>query len=149
MNEDTIKKILGSSDYTLKEYPSTVKSALEASKYVNLPTKCIAKTILVKIDSKYVLFLLSSNKKLDLKSLSNEFGEEIKMVDPSKIERITGHRIGTVTPIKTTKELSVYIDSELTNFDYIGIGSGIKGIEIVINPRDLIKLVGASILSLT
>ena len=50
---------------------------------------------------------------------------------------ISGYHVGSVSPLLIKNQIKIYIDSSLFQFQEIGIGSGKKGTEIVLNPSDL------------
>lgn len=78
---------------------------------------------------------VSGNKKCDL----------IPMKD---LLPLTGYIRGGCSPIGMKKHFPTYIHSSSTGFPYIYISAGVRGLQIKINPDDLIKETKAEICSL-
>lgn len=76
--------------------------------------------------------LLSGNKKCDLIPMKNLIG-------------LTGYIRGACSPIGMKKLFPTYIEESCLNFDSIYISAGQRGLQIQLNPKDLIKLLQAKI----
>lgn len=76
--------------------------------------------------------LLSGNKKCDLIPMKNLIG-------------LTGYIRGACSPIGMKKLFPTYIEESCLNFDSIYISAGQIGLQIQLNPQDLIKLLQAKI----
>lgn len=79
-----------------------------------------------------LMALLSGNKKCDLIPMKNLIG-------------LTGYIRGACSPIGMKKLFPTYIEESCLNFDSIYISAGQKGLQIQLNPQDLIKLLQAKI----
>ena len=79
-----------------------------------------------------LMALLSGNKKCDLIPMKNLIG-------------LTGYIRGACSPIGMKKFFPTYIEESCLNFDSIYISAGQKGLQIQLNPQDLIKLLQAKI----
>ena len=55
----------------------------------------------------------------------------------------TGYIRGGCTSIGMKKRFPTFIDSTCTAFDHIFISAGVRGLQIKIDPKDLIAFVGA------
>lgn len=54
---------------------------------------------------------------------------------------ITGYIRGACSPIGMKKLFPTYIDNSSLNFEFIYISAGRRGVQIQINPKDLINMV--------
>lgn len=79
-----------------------------------------------------LMALLSGNKKCDLIPMKNLIG-------------LTGYIRGACSPIGMKKFFPTYIQESCLNFDSIYISAGQRGLQIQLNPQDLIKLLQAKI----
>ncbi|PQL92201.1 Cys-tRNA(Pro) deacylase [Apibacter sp. wkB309] len=79
-----------------------------------------------------LIALLSGNKKCDLIPMKNLIG-------------LTGYIRGACSPIGMKKLFPTYIEESCLNFDSIYISAGQRGLQIQLNPQDLIKLLQAKI----
>jgi len=127
--------------YEIKKYNPNVKDALAASEEMNLDISQIIKTLLVIKKNKYHLLLLSSDEKVK----NNEY----KMANINDIERITGYKLGTVTPIKLKSKLPIIVDKKVLKLKTISIASGRRGFDILIETNNLKKLINYEIKDLS
>jgi len=123
--------------YELKIYNPNVKDTLTASKEMNLDISQIIKTLLVIKKNRYYLLLLSSDKKVK----NNEY----KMANINDVEKITGYKLGTVTPIKLKSKIPIIVDKKILKLKTISIASGRRGFDILIETNDLKKLINYEI----
>lgn len=123
--------------YELKIYNPNVKDTLTASKEMNLDISQIVKTLLVIKKNRYYLLLLSSDKKVK----NNEY----KMANINDVEKITGYKLGTVTPIKLKSKIPIIVDKKILKLKTISIASGRRGFDILIETNDLKKLINYEI----
>lgn len=79
-----------------------------------------------------LMALLSGNKKCVLIPMKNLIG-------------LTGYIRGACSPIGMKKLFPTYIEESCLNFDSIYISAGQRGLQIQLNPQDLIKLLQAKI----
>lgn len=132
---EELRKLLDDKNikYEIKTYDPNVKDALSASKEMNLDVSQIVKSLLVVKQGEYYLLLLSSDKKVK----RNEY----KIANINDIERITGHKLGMVTPIKLKKKIPVIIDKKVLDLKKVSIASGIRGFDILIETKYLRRLI--------
>ncbi len=137
MNE--IKEMLESKNikYEIKEYNPNVKDTITASKEMNLDISQIIKSLLTVKKNKYYLLLLSSDKKLK----KNEY----KMANINDIEKITGYKLGTVTPVNLKNEIPIIVDKKVIELERISIASGKRGFDILIETKYLKELINYKI----
>lgn len=128
-------------NYEIKKYNPNVKDAFIASKEMNINISQIIKTLLVIKENEYYLLLLSSDEKVK----SNEY----KMANINDIERITGCKIGSVSPIKLKCKIPVIVDKKILELKTISIASGIRGCDILIETECLKKLIDYEIKELS
>jgi Cys-tRNA(Pro)/Cys-tRNA(Cys) deacylase len=58
---------------------------------------------------------------------------------------LTGYIRGGCCPIGMKKPFPTWIHSTCTDFEYIYISAGVRGLQLKINPKDLVAVVGATI----
>jgi len=134
-------------EYQLMEYEvdeSDVSAEAVASK-VALPLGQVFKTLVVRGDKSGVLLAcIPGGAQLDLKRLSEISGnKKVEMVPVKEIQAITGYIRGGVSPIGTKKHYPVYLDESAMKFPFISISAGVRGCQILLDPKVLCKAVGA------
>ena len=84
---------------------------------------------------------------------NREFGTAAKVSGNKSAEMIpmkellptTGYIRGGCTAIGMKKRFPTFIDSTCTAFDYIYVSAGVRGLQLKLNPQDLIAYVGADV----
>lgn len=61
------------------------------------------------------------------------------MATLQEIVELIGYQIGTVTLLLLKEEIKIFIDKTVFSKEYIGLGTGKKGVEIILNPVELKK----------
>ncbi|KKR06202.1 MAG: YbaK/prolyl-tRNA synthetase associated region [candidate division WS6 bacterium GW2011_GWF2_39_15] len=113
MAYDTFKKYVEDSriqvDIIVTSEPT--KTAVQAAQVHNVPVSNIVKSLLVKIDGGYKLFLVPGDKRLDLEKLAMRFGtDDIRMANADEVKDVTGYSIGGVPPFGHKHKLETYIE---------------------------------------
>jgi len=136
-------------EYRLMEYEvdeSDVSAEAVANK-VNLPLEQVFKTLVVRGDKSGILLAcIPGGAQLDLKRLSEISGnKKVEMVPVKEIQALTGYIRGGVSPIGTKKHYPVYLDESALKFPFIAISAGVRGCQILLDPKHLSKAVGAQV----
>ena len=104
---------------------------------------------LVTVGSKYYVFMIPSNKELDLKKAASFLGEKkIEMIKQKDLEPLTGYIHGGCSPIGMKKSFPTFIDKAVENYETIYFSAGRIGAQVEVSPNDLKKLVNFRILDL-
>jgi len=90
-------------DIQLIETEEPTRTALEAATTHNVPVSNIVKSLLVKKDNTFELYLVPGNVKLDLKSIGGV------MANAEEVKNITGYSIGGVPPFGHKEKLVTHI----------------------------------------
>jgi prolyl-tRNA editing enzyme YbaK/EbsC (Cys-tRNA(Pro) deacylase) len=86
-------------EFQVIETKESTKTAVEAAYVHKVPVSNIVKSLLVKVDSKYELFLVPGDKRLDLDALKLRYKTEtIRMANADEVKLVTGYSIGGVPP---------------------------------------------------
>jgi Cys-tRNA(Pro)/Cys-tRNA(Cys) deacylase len=64
------------------------------------------------------------------------------MMKPPDAERLTGYKVGGISPLGQRKPVPVALDELATLYDEIFINGGQRGLQIRIKPDDLITALG-------
>lgn len=112
--------------------------------------KQVFKTLVTKGKTNYYVFMIPINKELDLKLCAKLVGEKsVDMIKQKELEPLTGYVHGGCSPIGMKKSFRTFIDSSMKEQQLIYFSGGKLGVQIEINPQDLIKLVNARTEKLT
>lgn len=149
-NLSKIQQFLGNKGvkYQLKHYSETAKNAREASVEIDIPQSSMLKTLLVKDSGSFNLLLIPSPNQVNFVGLNKRMKASFSMATLQEVEETTGYMIGSVSPFCLKNEIPIYIEGSCLNLHKVGVGSGVKGIEIVLNPKDLQVATGAKVAKL-
>jgi len=75
---------------------------------------------------------LSENKRVD-------------MVHLSEVQPLTGYVRGGVTALACKKDYPVFVDISMEKFDTIAVSAGMRGLQILLAPKDYIRAVKATV----
>ncbi len=119
----------------------------EASRQLGVDEHRIAKT-LVMVDDRHRerLVVMHGDCTVSLKQLAREVG--CKTVSPAPVEvaeRVTGYRVGGISPFGTRKPLPVHLARGLLDFETLLINGGQRGLLIEIPPRIVVDLLQATL----
>lgn len=116
-------------------------SAIHVAEQLNEPVEQVFKTLVLHGDKTgYFVCIIPGAKELNLKTAASISGnKKCDMIPMKDLLNITGYIRGACSPIGMKKVFPSYIDKSCTIFDIIYISAGKRGLQIQINPADLIK----------
>ncbi|MBO7311733.1 MAG: Cys-tRNA(Pro) deacylase [Alistipes sp.] len=110
----------------------------------------VFKTLVLRGDrTGHFVCVIPGDKEVDLKAAAKVSGNKKADLIPMKeLLPTTGYIRGGCTPIGMKKPFPTFIHSTCLNYDTIYISAGVRGLQIAINPQDLINFISASITDL-
>src|SRR3954451_24691759 len=135
--------------YETREYevdPNDLTAETVAAK-VGLPAEQVFKTLAVHGDRNGIcLAVIPGNAELDFKALAQLTGDrKIDMVPLKDVQSVTGYIRGGVTALACKKDYPVYIDELAEICDVISVSAGMRGMQILLAPKDYIRAVKAKV----
>lgn len=123
------------------EVDETDLSATHVAEQLNEPVEQVFKTLVLHGDKTgYFVCIIPGAKELNLKTAASISGnKKCDMIPMKDLLNITGYIRGACSPIGMKKVFPSYIDKSCTIFDTIYISAGKRGLQIQINPIDLIN----------
>ncbi len=113
MAVETFKKYIKEKGIKLEilESDQSTHTAIDAAKVHGVPVSNIVKSLLVKTDEIFRIFLVPGDRRLDLESVKNRFNSKVvRMAGPDEVKLITGYSIGGVPPIGHINKLDIQIE---------------------------------------
>ena len=93
--------------------------------------------------------VIPGNGELDLKALAKASGNKrAEMVHLKEVLPLTGYIRGGCSPLCAKKNYPVYLDETCILWDKIAISAGLRGMQIFLNPDDLVKATGAVVVNI-
>ena len=88
------------------------------------------------------VFVVPVSSELDLKKAAKSSNsKKIEMIPQKKLLPLTGYVHGGCSPVGMKKEFKTYIDSSAENLNFFYISGGKVGMQIKLNPKELISLI--------
>jgi Cys-tRNA(Pro)/Cys-tRNA(Cys) deacylase len=135
--------------YELRDYAVDEEdlSAANVARKVGLPLDQVWKTLVARGDRSGPLFaVLPGSGELDLKGLARLSGDrKTELVPLKEVQPLTGYIRGGVTVLGARKPFPVFVDETMELFDQVAVSAGVRGTQIVIDPRDYIRAVAATL----
>ncbi len=129
--------------YEVKEYlyEEDDLSGIHIADENHIPVNQLFKTILLKGDkSGYLVACLEADKEIDLKKISKlSNNKSTELVPVKDLEKITGYIRGGCSPIGMKKVFPTFSTLSMADNEIIYVSAGQRGLQIVINPKDLIS----------
>ena len=140
-------------DYEIKTYvvDENDLSAVHVAQVSGLNIDMIFKTLVARGDKTGVIMaVIGGGDELDLKALARASGNKsVEMIALKELLPLTGYVRGGCSPLGAKKNYPVFLDSRALTLDKISISAGLRGMQLVLSPQDLIKAVNATVADLT
>lgn len=110
----------------------------------------VFKTLVLRGDKNGLLVcVIPGDKEVDLKKAAKVSGnKKVEMIAMKELLPLTGYIRGGCCPIGMKKPYPTWFHSTCTDFPFIYISAGVRGLQLQINPNDLLKVTGADIADL-
>lgn len=106
----------------------------------------VYKTLAARGDKTGVLLaVIATPQALDLKALAAASGnKKVELLALKEVLPVTGYIRGGVSPLGTKKRFPIYLDRSAETHERISISAGMRGLQLLIAPADLVKVMGAT-----
>jgi len=134
--------------FSVHEYehdPASESYGLEAAEVLGLDPARVFKTLVVDLDGTLAVAIVPVASQVDLRS----FGKRVAMADGAKAEKATGYVLGGISPLGQRRQLPTTVDESALEHDTIHVSAGRRGLEIELDPNDLVRLTGATVRAIT
>ena len=120
-------------------------AATHVAQSLGEPIEQVYKTLVLKGDRNgHFVCVVQGDKEVDLKAAAKVSGHKYaEMIPMKELLPTTGYIRGGCTPIGMKKRFPTFIDSTALQSDHIYISAGVRGVQIKIDPKELIDFVGA------
>lgn len=94
--------------------------------------------------------VVPGNTEVDLKKAARAAGaKKAEMIPMKELLPLTGYMRGGCTAIGMRRPFPVFVDSRALDYDSIYVSAGRRGLQMLLDPRDLIACADASVADLT
>ena len=124
---------------TVFHHSGQVNSLEQAAQERNQRLGQVIRSILFRLSGdEYLMVLVAGPEQISWKALRKHVGQSrLTMASEDEVLAVTGYRIGTVSPFGLPHPLRILIDESVLKEDEISIGSGMRGVAVIMKSADL------------
>ena len=139
--------------FTLFPYdydPDAPRVGLQAAEALGRAPEQVFKTLMAEVDGKPVCVVVPSDCEVSMKKLAATFGgKTANMMKPPDAERLTGFKVGGISPFGQRRKVPTAIDETAELFDEVLINGGQRGLLLGLSPADAARAAEARLSDLT
>lgn len=139
--------------FTLANYdydPNAERVGLQAAEAMGVSPGEVFKTLMAELDGKPICAIVPSDEEVNMKKLAAALGgKSAHMMKPADAERLTGYKVGGISPLGQRKLVPTALDEMAQLYDEIFLNGGQRGLQIRIKPDDLVKALECVVADLT
>lgn len=111
----------------------------------------VLKTLMALADGKPVCVIVPSDQEVSMKKLAAAVsGKSAQMMKPPEAERVTGYKVGGISPFGQRKPVRTVIEQSALAHDLVYLNGGRRGLQVRMKPtdvRDVLKAAVADVLA--
>jgi Cys-tRNA(Pro)/Cys-tRNA(Cys) deacylase len=134
------------------EHIGSINSLEEAASQRGQRPSQVVRSILFRVSGDdFRMALVAGPAQVSWKTLRKHLGQSrLTMATEDEVLEVTGYRVGAVGPFGLPRRIKVLIDPSVLAEDEISIGSGVRGVAVILKSEDLLRgLIDAEVVSLT
>jgi Cys-tRNA(Pro)/Cys-tRNA(Cys) deacylase len=119
---------------------------LQAAEALGEEPSRVLKSLMALVDGKPVCVIVPSDREVAMKKLAAAFGgKSAQMMKPADAERLSGYKVGGISPFGQMRPPRAAIEEEAMAQDQVYINGGQRGLQVRLNPHDAGKVLNAII----
>jgi Cys-tRNA(Pro)/Cys-tRNA(Cys) deacylase len=135
--------------FTLHAYdydPDADSIGMAAAAALGVEPGAVFKTLMVLADGKPACVIAPSDREVAMKKAAAALGaKSAAMMKPAEAERITGYKVGGISPFGQMRRVAVVIDDSAMARDAIFLNGGQRGLQVRLSPVDAAAALGAMV----
>lgn len=125
--------------------PGVDRVGLQAAEALGEDPSRVLKTLMASVDGKPVCVIISSDREVAMKKLAAACGgKQAGMMPPADAERITGYKVGGISPFGQTRRLPMFIEESALAHPLVYINGGQRGLQVRLAPGDAVRVLNAT-----
>jgi Cys-tRNA(Pro)/Cys-tRNA(Cys) deacylase len=133
--------------FTVHSYdydPDAERVGLQAAEALGEAPERVLKTLMALVDGKPVCAIVPSDREVAMKRLAAAAGgKAAQMMKPADAERITGYKVGGISPFGQMRRVPVLLEEAALAFDLVYVNGGQRGLQVRLAPRDIVSALDA------
>jgi len=129
------------------DFDKEALDAVTAARKLGVEPERVFKTLVTRSDlGDIFVFCVPGPAELDLKKAARAVQrKKVEMVRAGELFELTGYIRGGCSPIGAKRPYPLVVDESVRLFETVYVSAGIRGLQIVISPDDLIDATGAAV----
>lgn len=124
--------------------PDAPSIGLQAAEALGEPPARVLKTLMALVDGKPVCAVVPSDREISMKKLAAAFsGKSAEMMKPADAERVTGYKVGGISPFGQMRKVLIAMDESALKHDYVFVNGGQRGLQLKLDPQVALRVLGA------
>ena len=113
--------------------------ARQASASTDTPAHEVIKTLVFETDEgRPLMVLMHGDRDVSVKALARAIGvKKVTPCAPKQAEKLTGYRVGGISPFGCRTEMTVYMESGILSLDRVLINGGRRGLLLKMDPQSI------------
>jgi len=126
--------------------PDADAIGLQAADALGEPPQRLLKTLMVRLDGRPACAILPSDAQLSMKKFAAALGgKSAEMMKPADAERLTGFKVGGISPFGQMRQVPTAIETAALEQAYVFINGGQRGLQVKLDPKDAAQVLNATI----
>jgi Cys-tRNA(Pro)/Cys-tRNA(Cys) deacylase len=124
--------------------PNLEGIGLAAARALGVGAEQVFKTLMVLADGKPACVIAPSDGEVSLKRAAAALGAKAAaMMKPADAERISGYKVGGISPFGQVRQVPVVLDETALLFDRIYVNGGQRGLQVLLAAGEVARVLGA------
>ncbi|TFI57337.1 Cys-tRNA(Pro) deacylase [Sphingomonas parva] len=130
--------------------PGAERVGLQAADALGEAPHRVLKTLMARVDGRPVCAIVPSDGEVAMKKLAAALGgKSAEMMAPADAERLTGYKVGGISPFGQKRRVPMAIEEAAMGEDLVYINGGQRGLQVRLDPREAARLLEAVAAPLT
>lgn len=124
--------------------PDADKVGLQAAEALGEEPHRVLKTLMTLVDGKPACVIVPSDREVSMKKLAAAFkGKSAEMMKPADAERMTGYKVGGISPFGQMRAVRTAIEAEAMAHERVYLNGGQRGLQVRLSPQDAVAALNA------
>jgi Cys-tRNA(Pro)/Cys-tRNA(Cys) deacylase len=129
--------------------PDADRIGMQAAEAMGVAAGIVLKTLMAEVDGRPVCVVVPSDREVSMKKLAAAFGgKSAQMMKPADAERITGYRVGGISPFGQKRKFPTAFEATATALPEVFMNGGQRGLQVKLQPADAVKALDAKVVPL-
>ena len=126
--------------------PDAESIGLQAASALGEDPARVLKTLMALVDGKPVCVVVPSDQEVSMKKLAAAIdGKSAQMMKPAEAERVTGFKVGGISPFGQRRAVKTIIEQSALAHDQVYVNGGQRGLQVRLSPRDVRDVLKATV----